>query len=63
MYIIRSGDVYVTVEPVLHPGKDEFPVTFAWTNDKAAAVRFPTRWHAKVVAKKLPGCVIVRVPV
>ncbi len=54
--MIRSADVYVTVEPTLDKeSADLFPITFA--------VRFPTKWHAKAVARALvkggkPACVI-----
>ncbi len=56
-YIVRSDDVYVTVEPTLDKqavadGKD-YCITFAWTLSKGEAVRFASRWHAKAVARAL----------
>lgn len=59
MYVVKKHNgretVFVTVEPVLRLEKNQFPVCFAWTLEKAAAVRFTTRWHAHAVARKLPG--------
>ncbi len=57
LFIVRSGDVYVTVEPTLDKeavrAEREFCVTFAWTHAKGEAVRFPNRWHAKATARAL----------
>jgi hypothetical protein len=56
MYIVRSNDVYVSVEPTLDYQPNDFhsfPITFAWTSNKAEAVRFASRWHAKAVARAL----------
>ncbi len=67
MYILqaRGGGCYVSISPIQNPGNDrerDFPVTFAWANEKAEAVRFPTKYHARAVAKALPnGAKIIRV--
>lgn len=67
MYIVKTSglgdDVYITVEPIAGSAENEYPVSFAWTYNKAEAVRFTTKYHAHAVAKKLPGRgTVVRVP-
>jgi len=55
-YIVRNGEVFVTVEPIHLPyDRERSPtgIDFCWTHDKHAAVRFTTRWHAHAVAKAL----------
>ncbi len=67
MYILqaRGSGYYVSLERILHPGNDserDFPVAFAWAAEKAEAVRFPTKYHARAIAKALPnGAKIIRV--
>jgi hypothetical protein len=66
MYLVKSSsnEVYITVEPILHPGNEEERrerICWGWTSVKGEAVRFTTRYHAHAVAKRVRGRV-VRVP-
>jgi hypothetical protein len=59
MYILKCKRMktYVTIAPILHPGnpnEESFPVGFAWTDEKAEAVRFTTSYHARAVARAIP---------
>lgn len=55
LYIVesRKGN-YVTVEPRVEVRENEYPIGFAWTEAKAEAVRFSTRWHAEAIVRALP---------
>ena len=58
-YIIRvkgcESDVFVSVGPTSKEDrkKGRYCLEFEWTSEKADAVRFASRWHAKKVARAL----------
>ena len=69
MYVVRSGDVYVSVEPILDTSEMSpncSGLTFVWTYERASAAHFTTRWQAHAIARRLrrqgKAGTVVRVP-
>ena len=57
MYIIQSKnfDHYLTIEPIqdLPPEGSWFPISAAWTETRAEAVRFTTKYQAQALIDTL----------